>query len=109
MTKAGVVGLVRALGPVLARDGITCNAICPGFTDTPMVDPLRAEFEGHGFPLIARDAVVDAVLTAATSPGSGEVYLVQAGHETTRYRFRGVPGARASAFGPPIQVPGRSA
>jgi NAD(P)-dependent dehydrogenase (short-subunit alcohol dehydrogenase family) len=105
MTKAAVVGLVRALGPVLQRDGIRCNAVCPGFTDTPMVDRLRPVFDEHGFPLIARNKVVDAVLTAAASPGSGEVYVVQAGHETARYRFRGVPGARASATAQPVPVP----
>jgi NAD(P)-dependent dehydrogenase (short-subunit alcohol dehydrogenase family) len=107
MTKAGVVGLVRALGPVVVREGITLNAVCPGFTDTPMVDRLRPMFDAHGFPLIERDAVVDAVLTAAGSPESGQAYLVQAGHETAPYRFRGVPGARASASGPPMPVPRR--
>lgn len=34
--KHGVVGLVRALATEVARDGITCNAVCPGFVDTPM-------------------------------------------------------------------------
>ncbi|WP_028958113.1 SDR family NAD(P)-dependent oxidoreductase [Sulfitobacter sp. 20_GPM-1509m] len=34
--KHGVIGLVRALATEVARDGITCNAVCPGFVDTPM-------------------------------------------------------------------------
>ncbi|MDC0135447.1 SDR family oxidoreductase [Sulfitobacter sp.] len=34
--KHGVIGLVRSLALEVARDGITCNAVCPGFVDTDM-------------------------------------------------------------------------
>ncbi|MCG7521994.1 SDR family NAD(P)-dependent oxidoreductase [Ruegeria sp. Ofav3-42] len=36
--KHGVVGLTRALSLELASSGITVNAICPGFIETPMLD-----------------------------------------------------------------------
>lgn len=36
--KHGVVGLTRALALELARDRITVNAVCPGFTRTKMVE-----------------------------------------------------------------------
>lgn len=36
--KHGLVGLTRALALELAKTDVTVNAVCPGFTDTPLLD-----------------------------------------------------------------------
>ncbi len=36
--KHGVVGLIRALALETAGSGITANAVCPGFTQTPLLE-----------------------------------------------------------------------
>lgn len=37
-SKHGVLGLVRSAAAELARTGVTVNAVCPGFVDTPMTE-----------------------------------------------------------------------
>ena len=36
--KHGIVGLTKTIGLETARDPITCNAICPGYVLTPLVE-----------------------------------------------------------------------
>ena len=87
--KHGVLGLVRSLAHEVARDGITCNAVCPGYVDTPLTDRtaahvatklgideaaarakiVRANPVGR---LIAPEEVAAAVLYLA-SPAAGQV------------------------------------
>jgi ketoreductase len=40
-SKHGVVGFTKALGNELAPTGITVNAVCPGYVETPMAAKVR--------------------------------------------------------------------
>ena len=59
-SKHGVLGLVRALATEVAREGITCNAVCPGFVDTPMGD-AAAEGVAKRFGISQEEAVARIV------------------------------------------------
>ena len=39
-SKAGVIGMVEALAPELAKRGATINAVAPGFIETQMTDAM---------------------------------------------------------------------
>ena len=45
-SKHGAVGLTKSLALEYARTGLTVNAVCPAFVDTPMVDDSAARIAG---------------------------------------------------------------
>ena len=44
-SKAGLIGLTRAIAVEVASRSITVNAVAPGFIETPMTDPLSPELK----------------------------------------------------------------
>jgi len=60
--KHGLVGLTKVTALETAEDGITCNAICPGYVFTPLVEAqIEAQAKTHNIP---REQVVRDVLLA---------------------------------------------
>ena len=43
-SKHGVIGFTKALGLELAKTGITVNAVCPGYVETPMAGQVRSNY-----------------------------------------------------------------
>ena len=97
VAKGGAVAFVRSLGPRLAGEGITLTAICPGFADTAIIDPIRGDFEAAGFPVLSADAVAVAMRRAWGEGQPGAAYVVQPGIAAVPYRFQGVPSARTTS------------
>jgi NAD(P)-dependent dehydrogenase (short-subunit alcohol dehydrogenase family) len=88
-SKAGVIGLTRAMAVTYARDGIRCNVVAPGLIATPMSERAR-----HDPAIVARlpelqpltgdfgsaDDVAQACLYLATAPFvTGAVLSVDGG------------------------------
>jgi NAD(P)-dependent dehydrogenase (short-subunit alcohol dehydrogenase family) len=90
--KAAVVGLTRALGPALAGDGITYNAVCPGFAESKIVDPIRGVLAEQGVEIIPAETVAATVVSIITGGATGEAWFVQPAREPAPFRFRNVPG-----------------
>ncbi|WP_217899980.1 SDR family NAD(P)-dependent oxidoreductase [Rhodococcoides kyotonense] len=45
--KHGVIGFTKALGKELAESGVTVNAVCPGYVETPMAERVRQGYASH--------------------------------------------------------------
>jgi 3-hydroxybutyrate dehydrogenase len=61
--KHGIVGFTKSVALELARSGVTCNAICPGYVKTPLVEAQIADqAKARGIP---QDRVVEEVILAA--------------------------------------------
>ena len=98
--KGGVLGITRATAVQYGRDGIRCNAICPGDIDTPLVqayfdtadDPaaLRAQVSAE-YPLERIAAPREIARTAVSLAGddasfmSGQPLVVDGGLLATCY------------------------
>jgi 3-hydroxybutyrate dehydrogenase len=60
--KHGIVGLTKVTALETAEQGITCNAICPGYVYTPLVEAqIDGQAKAHGIP---REQVIRDVLLA---------------------------------------------
>ena len=98
LTKHAVVGFVRSAAGSLARRGISINAVCPGFADTPMVAGVAREaLEGGGFPLLSAAEVAEAAWVALESGETGHAWVVQPGRPPLDFRFPTLPGPRTAS------------
>ncbi|WP_420478671.1 3-hydroxybutyrate dehydrogenase [Brevundimonas sp. FT23028] len=59
--KHGVIGFTKTVALELAQDNITCNAICPGFVHTPIVDKQiddQARTRGMSREQVLKDVIL---------------------------------------------------
>jgi 3-oxoacyl-[acyl-carrier protein] reductase len=77
-SKAGVIGMVQSLAPVVAARGATINAVAPGFIETQMTAqmPMTVREAGRRMNSMAQGGLpVDVAETIAwlASPGSAGI------------------------------------
>ena len=87
--KHGLVGLTKVGAIELANDGITCNAICPGWVLTPLVEvqvKARAEAAGISVDEAKRQLVMEKQpmgrFTTPAQIGATAVFLCSEGAAT---------------------------
>ncbi|MCX6944296.1 MAG: SDR family oxidoreductase, partial [Opitutales bacterium] len=61
--KHGQIGLTKTIALEVAETGITCNAVCPGYVLTPLVEgQIASQAKAHQLP---RERVIREVILAA--------------------------------------------
>ena len=98
MTKGAVLNFTRAVAAEAGRDGVRANTVCPGFTDTPLVEQMLATSDDpeaarekmeDGYPLGRLgepEEIADAILFLASDEASwitGEGLLVDGGYRAS--------------------------
>ena len=90
--KAGAINLTRSIALDYARDHIRCNAICPGYIDTPLTEdipqPERDQFLNQYQPLpgiIQANEVAVMVIYLASDAAkmiTGQTFVIDGGQQT---------------------------
>jgi 2-keto-3-deoxy-L-fuconate dehydrogenase len=83
-TKAGVIGLTKSIAADYVKQGIRCNAICPGTVDTPSLqqrinafaDPVQARKDFVARQPMGRLGTVDDITPMLVYLASDESLFV---------------------------------
>jgi len=93
--KAGAISITKSVAVDFARSNIRCNAICPGFVNTPMNDGFEGEarqrflntYQPAPFEIQAKDIAETALFLASDEARAitGQSIVVDGGTEAALY------------------------
>lgn len=90
-TKHAVVGLIRSVAPAVQDRGITLNALCPTFVDTPILQGFVPQIRDAGVAVLEPARVADVAEIALASGLTGQIWPVLPHGETTPWPFAEAP------------------
>lgn len=92
--KHAVVGFGRSMAGGVEATGVRFNVVCPGFSESGIIAPIREALIESGFTIIPAQAVADAVVGLFEGDANGDCVVIQSGRDPVPYQFRNVPGPR---------------
>lgn len=104
-TKHAVIGLVRSLGPVLTEKGVTINAMCPTFVDTPILGDALPFLRDAGLAVLDVGRVADTFEAIIADGGTGQVWPVLPHDDPAPFVFPDAPNLMASATHDDAETP----
>lgn len=90
-TKHAVVGLVRSVAPLVVEQGITVNALCPTFIDTPILGEAIPFIRDLGVAVLPPERVAEVASLVLAGGGTGEAWPILPHGEPAPFTFPALP------------------
>lgn len=101
-TKHAVIGLVRSVAPTVAERGVTVNAVCPTFIDTPILGEAIPFIREMGVAVLTPERVAEVTELVLVGGGTGQAWPVVPHGEPGPVDFPDLPSIMSD---PTQQVP----
>jgi 2-hydroxycyclohexanecarboxyl-CoA dehydrogenase len=95
--KAGLIGFTKSLAREVARHGITVNAVCPGPTETALLDEVRASARGAKIMDAVRRSIPLGRLGSPDDVAGAVAYFASEGAEYVTGQVLSVSGGLTMA------------
>lgn len=101
-TKHAVIGLVRSVAPIVADRGVTVNALCPTFIETPILGEAIPFIRDMGVAVLTPERAAEVAELVLARGGTGQAWPVVPHGEPGPVAFPDLPSIMSD---PTRQVP----